>query len=314
MEQLAAGAARGKLAARSAGISAGYRSRSPSAAIVASAADAVAYAITRLPATYAAIEAALIQAADRIPDFSPRSLLDLGCGPGTASWAATETWPDIATATLLDRNPHFLATARSLAAQSEHTAISSARIVTGDLTGSALSDSHDLVLLGYALTELPDAALARTVEQAWQRCTGLLLMVEPGTPRDYARLAQIRQHLIAAGATVVAPCPHTLSCPLVAPDWCHFSVRLARSRDHVRLKGGTLGYEDEKFSYLAVARPSVMPASATPRVLARPISTKHDVTLKLCTPEGTAISRSVSKRDPVYRAAKKLDWGDSAGT
>src|SRR5690606_15572633 len=112
------------LAARSAGISAGYRSRSPSAAIVASAADAVAYAITRLPATYAAIEAALIQAADRIPDFSPRSLLDLGCGPGTASWAATETWPDIATATLLDRNPHFLATARSLAAQSEHTAIS----------------------------------------------------------------------------------------------------------------------------------------------------------------------------------------------
>src|SRR5438046_1460330 len=46
-----------------------------------------AYLATRLPATYAAIRASMDAVADVRPDFAPRTMLDVGAGPGSASWA-----------------------------------------------------------------------------------------------------------------------------------------------------------------------------------------------------------------------------------
>ena len=60
--------------------------------------------------------------------------------------------------------------------------------------------------------------------------------------------------LAAAGAHVIAPCPHAADCPLAAADWCHFAQRIERTKIHRSVKGAELGYEDEKFSYIAVAR------------------------------------------------------------
>ncbi|WP_227649998.1 small ribosomal subunit Rsm22 family protein, partial [Klebsiella pneumoniae] len=38
------------------------------------------------------------------PDFAPTSLLDVGAGPGTATWAASEAFASLETFTLLDAN------------------------------------------------------------------------------------------------------------------------------------------------------------------------------------------------------------------
>ena len=54
---------------------------------------ALAYLTTRLPATYAAIRAALAMVTERLPDLRPDRQLDLGAGPGTAFWAARDCWP-----------------------------------------------------------------------------------------------------------------------------------------------------------------------------------------------------------------------------
>src|SRR4029079_17423066 len=64
--------------------------------------SARAYLAARLPATYAAIRAALDAIADVRPDFTPRSLLDFGAGPGTALWAARDCWPELDAATLVE--------------------------------------------------------------------------------------------------------------------------------------------------------------------------------------------------------------------
>src|SRR4029078_5400434 len=63
---------------------------------------AKAYLATRLPATYAAVRDAMAKLAEMRPDFAPLTLLDAGAGPGTALWAASDCWPSLEQALLLE--------------------------------------------------------------------------------------------------------------------------------------------------------------------------------------------------------------------
>src|SRR5690242_7002636 len=89
------GVSRQDVAARAAAISKTYRDGRNSGAIT-SEADALAYALARMPATYAVVVASLKALQELRPDFAPQSLLDVGAGPGTASWAAAEAFPTLA--------------------------------------------------------------------------------------------------------------------------------------------------------------------------------------------------------------------------
>jgi ribosomal protein RSM22 (predicted rRNA methylase) len=98
------------------------------------------------------------------------------------------------------------------------------------------------------------------------------------------------------------------ACPIVDPDWCHFAARVERSSLHRRLKDAGLGYEDEKFSYVAVARDPAPAAQA--RVVRRPHHQPGLITIETCTPEGLR-SQRVTKRDrDAFRRARHLSWGD----
>ena len=166
------------------------------------------------------------------------------------------------------------------------------------------------MIAGYALTELPDTQIVEAALGLWTRCTGVLVIVEPGRTRDYERLMAVRTALLGTGAKIVAPCPHKRACPLPAGDWCHFSVRLPRSRAHRQVKGGTLGYEDEKFSYLFVARPEIAVRPAGARIIKQRIVRKFGIDLPLCTQEGLE-TRLIRKQDAAaFKAVRKLDWGD----
>src|ERR1700753_368197 len=91
------------VAIRAATISKTYREGGSSSAIK-SATDALAYGLARMPATYAAVSACLNALIEARADFAPESLLDVGAGPGTASWAASETFPSLQSFALLDAN------------------------------------------------------------------------------------------------------------------------------------------------------------------------------------------------------------------
>ena len=310
-ERLMEGVSRRDMAERASAISARYRAGGGSAAVVGSSADAAAYVLTRLPATYAACARVFAEAAERAPGFAPQSLLDAGAGPGGAGWAALEAWPSISGATLLDSNRAFLDMAATLAAEGP-APLRAAERLKADLTAPAGWPAAELVTASYALAEISAASLPSTVSALWAATTGLLVLVEPGTPAGYARILTARDLLIGEGAAILAPCPHHLPCPLVPPDWCHFSQRLARSRDHRLAKGAETPFEDEKFSYLAAARPGVAPEPPTPRVLAPPHAAKPGIELKLCMPDGRAELRFVPRRDkPAHAVARRLDWGDA---
>src|SRR5882757_10905946 len=97
------GFSRNDAASRSATISKTYRDGGGSTAIQ-SEADALAYALARMPATYAAVAASLNALCEIRPDFAPKTLLDIGAGPGTATWAAAETFSSLTDFALIDAN------------------------------------------------------------------------------------------------------------------------------------------------------------------------------------------------------------------
>jgi ribosomal protein RSM22 (predicted rRNA methylase) len=159
------------------------------------------------------------------------------------------------------------------------------------------------------LNEIEPGRRQVLVDRLWQLAREILLIVEPGTPAGWRRILTAREQLVAAGAHIVAPCPHQIACPLEPPDWCHFSRRVTRSRPHREAKNAVVPWEDEKFIYLAAARRPAAPFAA--RVIAAPRGASGRVTLKLCCENGQSVHRLVSRRDgEAYRRARRLDWGD----
>jgi ribosomal protein RSM22 (predicted rRNA methylase) len=266
-----------------------------------------AYLATRLPATYAASRASFAAAAELLPGFAPRTLLDLGAGPGTATWAAADCWPSIDDALLIEASGPIRRWGERFSA-----AIPISRLAWRDANLLTLDQepARDLVCLSYVLGELPPEGRSGLVERLWRMTAELLVIVEPGTPAGWRRILSVRDRLIALGAHLVAPCPHALECPLAAPDWCHFSARVARSRVHRLAKAGEAPWEDEKYIYVAAAR---QPASSiVSRVLAPPRAAPGRVSLKLCEPDGKADMRLVTRREGhAYKRARRLDWGDA---
>jgi len=122
LDKLLDGQPRKELQARAQRMSEGFRARKPSSETIRDETDALAYALTRLPATYAATASVLRRLCEEVPEFSPASLLDAGCGLASASFAALEIWPDIANVELFDRSPQFLALAGRLTKASPHAA------------------------------------------------------------------------------------------------------------------------------------------------------------------------------------------------
>lgn len=267
------------------------------------------YLATRLPATHAAITRVLQEIRLRQPDLQIKSMLDLGAGPGTAMWAATEIFPEIHTITLIEKDRELLAAGKRLARHNEHPACATANWINSDLEQTKKLPAHDLVILSYSVGELPEASRLSLLSQCWEASGQLLVIIEPGTPVGFERIRTARSHLISLGAQIVAPCPHANKCPMANDNWCHFFVRLDRSFIHRQIKGGSLGYEDEKFSYVAVSKNDTQPIQS--RILRHPIKRSGHMYLTLCTPEGHQ-ETIVSKKTPeLYKQAKQLDWGDA---
>lgn len=270
-----------------------------------------AYLAARLPATYAAIRASMSHLAEAQPDFAPKSLLDIGAGPGSVLWAAADCWDSLEGATMVEASEAARKTAIALAAGAP---LPAARWLSGDATGTlSVTEPADLVTLSYVLDELTPATISGLIGRLWALTAHTLLVVEPGTPAGFRRILAARTQLIAAGAAIAAPCPHEKPCPLAEPDWCHFSRRVARSRLHRLTKQGEVPWEDEKFIYLAASR---HPAPGRePRILAPPDHGKGRIALKLCRPDGTAAQELFTKRDSDhFRTVRRLDWGDSLPT
>jgi len=287
-----------------------YRAREKEAgAFIGTPLHRAAYVVTRLPATYAAVASVLGEIRQRMPTFEPASLLDLGAGPGTATWAAAALFPSLQRATLIEQDAEFIATGRQMVKSAGADPIARMEWVRGDLRKPEL-EPHDLVVISYALGELSERDATALVNKALASAR-VLAVIEPGTPRGCGVAHLARAVMLAAKAHIVAPCSHEGPCPMLArkDDWCHFAQRLERTSLHRHLKSGELGYEDEKFSYMVAAREDVSRAHA--RGIRHPLIGKGHIKLDLCTPAGI-VSETVTRSDKEkFKQARRAKWGDA---
>jgi ribosomal protein RSM22 (predicted rRNA methylase) len=309
IDDTAANSDRGALGRAARELSATYQSGEFRTPAVSRPEHRLAYLQTRMPATYAANYHAFAEVRRLMPDLALESMLDLGGGPGTSMWAAVESFPELKSISIVERDYALGELGKQLASGSESDAIRGAKWINDDLAGHR-PEVHDLVEISYALGELRPETADKVIANAWRAARKLLVVVEPGTPRNFQRVLKAREQLIATGAQIVAPCPHHNNCPLAAVgDWCHFAERVERTAEHRRLKAGELGYEDEKFSYVAASRIATEWPRA--RIVRHPLFRPGHVKLTLCTAEGLKQETVGKSQKDNYRAARKSAWGDS---
>jgi ribosomal protein RSM22 (predicted rRNA methylase) len=273
-----------------------YRERRATAEVRVTPEERVAaYLVTRAPATYAVARSVLQEIGGRL-GTEVRSVLDVGAGVGTASLAAREVLTGVERVTCIESDPTLAAAGRELVPGVEW------RIA--DLRRMDAIPEHDLVIASYALGELRNASVAMRL---WAAARVVLVVIEPGTPAHWESVLELRARLLNAGAHMVAPCPGAEPCPLPPHDWCHFAVRVERSSLHRRLKAGALGYEDEKFSYLAVAKQPARTAEA--RIIRRPQHQPGLITIELCLGDRTETLRIPKSDRERFRVARQASWG-----
>ena len=271
----------------------------------------LAYAATRMPATFGAVSSALeasLQTLDDAEASSISTVLDIGAGTGAATIAACACLPGEITVTAVEREPEMIAVGRLMTSDCN---------VTWEMA-DAVSYAHrlaeknmvyDAVIASYMTNEMTDDGRRALLADLWKITGKLLVIIEPGTKVGSAILRDARGQFTAMGAAVCAPCPNITECPLSEDDWCHFTCRVARSKLHKALKGGDVPYEDEKFSYLALTRLPFVPAEN--RVLRHPQKEAGKITLTVCSPDGWS-TKTVTKRDKAaFSAARKADAGDN---
>ncbi len=256
------------------------------------AAEAAAYAATRMPATFGAVARALELTLETL-ETPPETLLDVGAGTGAATLAAQQLL-DLKSAVCLERAAVMRDLGQKLVAADWRAF---------DIAADDLPETADLVVASYMLNEVADPIFA--ARKLWNAAESVLLIVESALPESVALLQKIRTDLTERGAHVAAPCPHDKPCA----EWCHFACRIERSRLHKQLKGGDAPFEDEKFSFIALTKAPALRRSA--RVLRHPQIGTNKVGLTLCTPDGI-IEKTVFKSDKaLYKIARKAKTGDA---
>lgn len=267
--------------------------------------EAAVYAVVRMPATFGAVYSALYHTLECVPLPEKCSLLDVGAGTGAGAFAA-DSLITLLEVTCLEREPAMRRLGQDFTSRSSG-ALQNAEWIPSDLT-NGIVQRGDIVLSSYVLNELSDSCREKVVQNLWEQTDHLLLIVEPGTPEAFSHLRRIRSQLQELGACIAAPCVSQQECPLGQDDWCHFTVRVRRSKLHKQLKEADVPYEDEKFSYLAAVRNPVSVKGA--RILRHPQIAKGNIRLNVC--EGSRTEQVVvtRKEKDRFKTARKAECGD----
>lgn len=277
--------------------------------------DALAYLSLRFPATYAQISSTLLQIKDRVPDWKPASVLDLGSGPGTGILAATSVWPDIKMAVGLEQEASFLSLAEEIFYDAklpvdikwEHRTIA-------NWIASPSHTNYDLIIIANVLNELPKDIKESFFAELQKRSSGIVLMLEPGTPRGFGIIQSAAKQVMSL-APLIGP---YINNTFVPSDeyWIHFPQRFQRPEYQRRIRQSmreselmASDWEETKYSYVAWGKVP-MTHKAWGQSIGEVQRYHGYLIIPVLTAAGIVKARVMKRHKAAYAAAKNIRWGE----
>lgn len=274
--------------------------------LVKSSDEVIAYAVSRMPATYCSVYTVLKHMCE-LYDGQIKTLLDLGAGTGAVSWAAEDIFL-LDSFTCVEREKSMIEIAQKLMT-SAGKPLQNAKWHQADVISELKIGKYDFVTASYVMNELRNNTKSTFLDNLWNNSSNVIMIIEPGTQVGYNNILTAREYLIKKGASVIAPCTHNGICGLEEEDWCHFSCRLQRNKLEKYVKKGDAPFEDEKFSYIIVSKNKVNNMNLK-RIIRHPIIDKGYINLKICSADGIRDDKITSKNTAAYKFAKKAKWDD----
>lgn len=267
--------------------------------------EAVAYAISRMPATYGAVYNSLKHSLE-IYNQNIKTVADLGAGTGAGSIAVNELL-DVEKIECFEREDAMQRIGKKIFDNYDNLS-ERATWNEFDICKDEINEKYDLVVVSYMLNEISDDKKDIIIEKLWKIFDKMLLIVEPGTMQGYKNIINAKKKLIEKGGRIVAPC-RSNECKLPENDWCNFSCRVQRTKIHKELKEGNVPYEDEKYIYIAVTKEKIKDTDKK-RILRHPMIYSGFVKLKVCGKDEIKEITITKKDKEKFKVARKAEAGD----
>ena len=228
-----------------------------------------AYLRYHLPINAARSQYLLRHALKLAPEIAElRDVVDLGCGPATASLATRFELSGVHRYTLVDRSRSALNIGRRLltACAGEPSLVEHVTLLQTQLPVLPRLPSKALVWLSMVLNELcvgthhgPDSETFLTRLERTFEPGSVLIIIEPALRAAGRQLLRFHDTCVELGGwEVIAPCTHQGACPLLRAQgepWCHFRFQWdAPQLVEDVAKPLALSWHTPTFSYLILKR------------------------------------------------------------
>ena len=287
--------------------------------LLSSKEDVVAYSLFRMPATYAAISK-VFEYMNEIYDFKNElfSMVDIGSGTGSSQWASLDYF-DINDFYLLERDKNMIDLSKELfSINVENDRFKNINFYQKDFLN--LNDEEykslnkDLCITSYMINEFTSDKKEDIINSLINLTGKVLVVIEPGTPEGFNNIKIVKKLAVEKGLKTIAPCVfYDGECNLPKDEWC--KVRVERSKIQKYIKSGSLGYEDEKFSYIVLVKEELynkIKRNNKLRILRHPNISSGLVRLKVCDDTGKIFEDIITKKDKdLFKEIKKKRMGDS---
>lgn len=214
------------------------------------------------------------------------SVLDVGCGPGTAALALLSSLSHALQITCVESSAPMRSVAERLLSRWEGKGRVRSLALSSTLSGCQ-GASFDLVIAANVLAEMKLEDRDRLIEQLVSKVAprGYLLLVEPGQQLHTRRLMELRDRLVLdSGLVPQFPCTRHDRCPMLShseTDWCHGALEWRQPRLNAQLDD-MLGFNKHRIKYTAFLFQNSGSLREGVRVVTEPVKGRSGVEATLC--------------------------------